>query len=85
MNIKSSYSILVIMVWVSLSGACNEKNEEFTGADAVVDIDVPNNCTIPGELELESDTVNILKKYQQSNDDLLPQASPTNPKKYNLD
>jgi len=72
---------LLIAVLVLSGGACSDNDDGF------VDIDVPLNCTIPGELELESDTLNNLKKYQQLNDDLIPKASasPINPKKYNLD
>ena len=77
--IKDIFRCSFIAILAFTSGACSENNEEF------IDIDVPFNCTIPGELELESDTLNNLKKYQQLNDDLIPKALPVNPKKYNLD
>jgi len=74
------YSFLMLALFLTIGG-CSEK-EEFTDAD----IDVPLNCTIPGELELENNSKNLLKKYERRlEDDLNPKALPTNPKKFNLD
>lgn len=61
---KMLYTLIIPLISIlTITTGCSDKNEE------VLELEVSNpmNCTIPGKLELNTDTMDSLKKYEKSN------------------
>lgn len=63
---KKLFALIIFLIsLLTINTGCNDTNEEQVEAEA--EVNNPMNCTIPGKLELNTDTIDSLKKYEKLN------------------
>jgi len=71
-----SVSLQVLFVLLLASCGDRETGNQATGLTVSEDYAVPLNCTIPGKLELGSESENLLKKYMQVDENTVDIVAP---------
>ncbi|MCK5917453.1 MAG: hypothetical protein KAG34_03460 [Cocleimonas sp.] len=56
---SNAFIFLYSIILCTACGSASEMNDEY------IEIATPLSCTIPGELQLESETKSILSQYQK--------------------